>query len=69
MATVVITVVPPVTAAIVVITAAADGNVSLSSMSGVHDHAGRQGRGVEQNDWRASHLDKRLVDLYTKDRL
>lgn len=57
-----VTMAPPVTTTLVT-TAATDGNASLSSMPGVHDHAGRQGRGVEQNDRRAFHLDERLMCL------
>jgi hypothetical protein len=51
------TVTPPVTAAAVLLTTtAADGNASLTSISGCDDHAGRESRGVEQNDWSAPHL-------------
>jgi hypothetical protein len=42
------TVTPPVTtAAMLLTTTTADGNASLTSISGSDDHAGREGRGVE----------------------
>lgn len=50
-------VVTPPRATAMVTTAAADGNARLTNMFGSNDYAGRQGRGVEQNDRNASHLD------------
>lgn len=45
-----VTMVPPVTTTILIATAAADGKMSLSSVSGVHDHTRGQGGCVQQND-------------------
>jgi hypothetical protein len=50
------TVTPVTTAAVLLTTTAADGNASLTSIPGCDDHAGRESRGVEQNDWSAPHL-------------
>lgn len=56
MAVVTTTVTPPVTTTTVLLTTTtADGNASLG-LSGSDDHAGRERRGVEQNDWSAPHL-------------
>lgn len=46
-----VTMVPPVTTTILIAaTAAADGKMSLGSVSGVHDHTRGQGGCVQQND-------------------